>query len=140
MLNLNERLRELRVKFGYTQSQIAQLLNIDRSTYAYYETGKTRPDIASLLRLSHIYSISVNDFMGDEIVPKAVADRRYVSDYVRGKKNSSHIYDLTPMEKELVGAFRICSDEEKEQVLQYIFERIKKHDLPPRIIHKRSGK
>lgn len=45
-IRINERLRELRIKSGYTQSQIAKILNIDRSTYSYYEIGKTTPDIS----------------------------------------------------------------------------------------------
>ena len=38
---LNERLRSLRLSMGLTQMQVAEALNIDRSTYTYYETGKT---------------------------------------------------------------------------------------------------
>jgi transcriptional regulator with XRE-family HTH domain len=68
LFKLNERLRELRGKCGYTQSQVAKLLNIDRSTYAYYETGKTRPDVSSLVMLAKIFNISSR--------PKSVAERR----------------------------------------------------------------
>jgi transcriptional regulator with XRE-family HTH domain len=129
VVNLHERLRELRTKFGYTQNQIAKLLNIDRSTYAYYETGKTRPDVATLLVLSQIYNLSISELLADESVPKYVADRGYVSDYIRGKKNSSHIYNLTTPEKDLVGAFRICSPEEQKHITDYVFRILRNH--PP---------
>ncbi len=132
MLNINERLRELRIKFGYTQSQIAKMLNIDRSTYAYYETGKTRPDIASLVVLAKIYSVSLDELLGDETVPKAVADRRFVTDYVKGKKNSSRIYDLTQKEKDLVGAYRTCSEEEQKKIMELVFHLVRQHGGPPR--------
>jgi hypothetical protein len=39
---------------------------------------------------------------------------------VSGKKNSSHIYELSPQEKELVGLFRTYSDEEKAKLLEYM--------------------
>lgn len=131
MLNISERLRELRVKFGYTQSQIAKLLNIDRSTYAYYETGKTHPDIASLMVLTKIYNISFDEFLGDEAAPKAVSDRHFVKDYVRGNKNSSHIYDLSPTEKDLVGAYRTCSEDEQKEMLNLAFSLIESHGDAP---------
>ena len=39
------RLRMLRRQMGVTQKEIAQSLNIDRSTYAYYETDKDRKSV-----------------------------------------------------------------------------------------------
>ncbi len=128
MFKLNERLRELRGKCGYTQSQVAKLLNIDRSTYAYYETGKTRPDVSSLVMLAKIFNISSR--------PKSVAERRtlsngsHISSYADIQKNSSHIYDLAPEEKELVGAFRSCSAEEQKKLIEYVSSIVIKHGKP----------
>lgn len=131
MLNINERLRELRIKFGYTQNQISRMLNIDRSTYAYYETGKTRPDVTSLILLAKIYGVSLDELLGDESEPKSVSDRRLVTDYVRGRKNSSHIYDLSPAEKDLIGVYRTCSAEDQEEIQHYVFGLVRKHGGPP---------
>lgn len=116
-IHINERLRELRTKSGYTQNQIAKILNIDRSTYSYYEIGKTMPDISSLLALAKIFNISISDLLADESAPYAVADKGAKTDYVHAKKNSSHIYELSPLEKELVGIFRTCSEEQKKEFL-----------------------
>ncbi|HCW80271.1 MAG TPA: transcriptional regulator [Ruminococcaceae bacterium] len=136
LFKLNERLRELRGKCGYTQSQVAKLLNIDRSTYAYYETGKTRPDVSSLVMLAKIFNISIGELLSDESRPKAVAERRilnsgsHISSYADIQKNSSHIYDLAPEEKELVGAFRSCSTEEQKKIIEYISNIVIKHGKP----------
>lgn len=127
MLKINERLRELRVKCGYTQNQVAKLLNIDRSTYAYYETGKTRPDIFSLLMLSKIFNLPINELLADESAPHGFSDSGSM-DYVRGKKNSSRIFDLSREEKELVGAFRACSAEEKKKLLNKALRTVEQHD------------
>lgn len=116
-IRINERLRELRIKSGYTQNQIAKILNIDRSTYSYYEIGKTMPDISVLLTLAKIFNISISELLADESGPYAVADSGKKTDYVRGKKNSSHIYELSSKEKELVGLYRACSDEQKQKFL-----------------------
>ena len=41
---LSRTLKKLRKNCGYTQKEVAKELGVDRSTYAYYETGKTTPD------------------------------------------------------------------------------------------------
>ncbi|HEX3017563.1 MAG TPA: helix-turn-helix domain-containing protein [Caproicibacter sp.] len=117
MIKLNERLREIRVKSGYTQCQVSKILNIDRSTYAYYETGKTRPDVDTLIALTKIFNISLDELLADESSPHGVAEHEYSDNYIHGKKNSSHIYELSVNEKELVAAFRACKLEQQSQFL-----------------------
>ena len=53
-IKIGKKLRMLREKFGYTQQHMANILNVDRSTYSYYETEKTSPDIATLITLSKV--------------------------------------------------------------------------------------
>lgn len=60
---ISKRLLFIRNCYGLNQSQIAQYLNIDRSTYAYYETGKTIPDIFTITKLCHLYNISILYFI-----------------------------------------------------------------------------
>lgn len=122
-IRINERLRELRIKSGYTQNQIAKILNIDRSTYSYYEIGKTTPDVSVLMTLAKVFNISISELLADESATHSVADSKAKRAYLSGKKNSSHIYELSPQEKELVGLFRTCTDEQKEKLLGCI----KKH-------------
>ncbi len=119
-VHINEKLRELRIKSGYTQNQIAKILNIDRSTYSYYETGKTMPDVTVLLTLAKIFNISLDELLTDESGSAPVPFRGKRRDFVSGKKNSSRIYDLTGAERELVGAFRVCSEKQREQVMDYL--------------------
>lgn len=121
---INERLRELRIKSGYTQYQIAKILNIDRSTYSYYEIGKTMPDINVLLKLSRIFNIPINEMLADEDVPENVADSGMKSHYYHSKKNASHIYELSSKEKDLVGAFRVCSQEDQNDVMEFVKNQI----------------
>ena len=60
----SERLRMLRKSNNLTQKQVAQSLSIDRSTYAYYEIDKTKPDYDTLLRISRIFNVSVDFLLG----------------------------------------------------------------------------
>ncbi len=121
-IHINERLRELRIKSGYTQSQIAKILNIDRSTYSYYEIGKTMPDVSSLLTLAKIFNISISELLADESNPKMMkklSDSGIRMDYISGKKNISHIYELSSTEQELVGIFRTCSENQQKEIIDY---------------------
>ena len=61
---LGESLRALRRKNGWTQQQTADLLHINRSTYAYYETGTTQPDLDMLCRLAALFEVSADDLLG----------------------------------------------------------------------------
>lgn len=64
---LRKNLRTLRIQFGYTQGHIAEILKINRSTYTYYQTGKTIPDIFTLVILSDLYDIAIEDFLSADI-------------------------------------------------------------------------
>lgn len=63
-IRLAENLRLLRERRGLTQKRIAQYLFIDRSTYSYYECGKTQPNLKVLTRLAELYGISIDALVG----------------------------------------------------------------------------
>lgn len=67
---LGERLRFLRTsKTNMSQSQIARLLYLDRSTYSNYELGRIQPTINIIKELAKIYEISIDsllDYEGNE--------------------------------------------------------------------------
>lgn len=59
----NESLRKARKAAGMTQAQIAALMNITKSTYCGYETGKRQPDIEKLKQISSILNIPLDSLM-----------------------------------------------------------------------------
>lgn len=63
---LSSILRRLRLAAGYTQQNVADALNINRSTYTYYETGKTTPDVHTLKVLAKIFDVRVDIFLEDD--------------------------------------------------------------------------
>ena len=50
-------------KHQLTQAQMAVLLEVDRSAYSCYETGKTRPDYEKLIKISRFYQVSIDDLL-----------------------------------------------------------------------------
>ena len=69
-MNLSKRLRELRAAHELTQKQIAAVLNIDRSAYSYYETGKSTPPIPALIAIAKIYNISLDELLLHKPMPQ----------------------------------------------------------------------
>ncbi len=59
-----ERLKLLRKSRGFTQREIAALLQVDRSAYACYEIGKSQPDLSGLLVLADFYGVTLDELLG----------------------------------------------------------------------------
>lgn len=110
---LCQRLKKFRLASGLTQQQVADVLNLDRSTYAYYETGKTTPDIKSVSKLIKIFNISYYDLMNEEDPSKVVQDSAADED----DREKMRIYELSKAEKQLVINFRVLSESQKEDLL-----------------------
>lgn len=65
-MELKDVLRKLRLHYRYSQRELAEYLGIDRSTYTYYESGKTTPPLNTLLELSGLYKVSLDFLVGRE--------------------------------------------------------------------------
>jgi len=63
-MTMHEKLRELRKAKGLTQEQVANHLNIDRSTYAYYESGRTKLNIDVVVKMAHFFQVSFATIIG----------------------------------------------------------------------------
>ncbi len=56
-------LRSLREANGYSQEYVSRQIHIARQTYSVYETGKRTPDLSTLLCLSALYNISLDQLV-----------------------------------------------------------------------------
>jgi len=61
---MHEIIRKLRKEKSLTQQQVADYLKIDRSTYAYYESGRNRINIDIIVNLAHFYKVSYATIIG----------------------------------------------------------------------------
>ena len=62
-MQICERLKEARKNSGMTQEEVAEKINVSRVSVSNWETGKTLPDIASLIELSTLYDISLDELV-----------------------------------------------------------------------------
>ena len=58
-----EKLKELRRQKGLTQSELAKLLNMQRSTLGMYETGKREPNFEILNMFANFFNVDMNTLM-----------------------------------------------------------------------------
>lgn len=66
-INVGQKLQIARNKQGLTQEQIAQQLQVSRQTISNWENNKSYPDIVSLITLSELYQISLDQLLkGDK--------------------------------------------------------------------------
>ncbi len=65
-LALGERLRSLRIEKGLTQKQVSDALGIERSTYTYYEVGRSLPGLPVIIQLVHLFETSADYLLGIE--------------------------------------------------------------------------
>lgn len=68
IIKIGDRIRKYRIKtLGITQAQMAEKLNIPRSTYANYENNTREPNLDTLNKIANIFDISVNELLGVEV-------------------------------------------------------------------------
>lgn len=58
------RLKAARSFYGLTQEEVSAALHICRSTYAYYETGRTEPPLEILRDVAIFYGVSADYLLG----------------------------------------------------------------------------
>lgn len=73
--DLPEKLKMLRIKYGYSQKQVADKLNLSPSVISGYETGERTPSTDVLLAFSYLYSCSTDYLLGKQnIKPSVIFD------------------------------------------------------------------
>ena len=66
-MEIGKKLKEARLNRDLTQEVIAEKLNVSRQIISNWENEKSYPDIISVIELSNLYSISLDDLLkGDE--------------------------------------------------------------------------
>ena len=58
------RIKQLRIEFGFTQADLAKKLKISDRAIGYYENGEREPDNKTLLTLAELFKVSVDYLLG----------------------------------------------------------------------------
>ena len=109
------RLKQHRELCRLTQQQVADILNINRTTYTKYETGVSEPSHEVLRKIVSIFGTDYNTLLGNgsSFLP-----------IVQDPDDSLKLYNLSNDEKKLLIAYRAMSDENKADTLNMMKEKL----------------
>ena len=62
-MEIGKKLKETRMKLNLTQEQVAEELFVSRQTISNWENEKSYPDIISIIKLSDLYSVSLDELL-----------------------------------------------------------------------------
>lgn len=65
-MGIGSKLKNARNEKGITQEQAAELLDVSRQTISNWENNKSYPDIISVIKMSDIYSVSLDHLLKEE--------------------------------------------------------------------------
>lgn len=66
---IGNKINQLRKLSGMTQEQLAEKLNISRQTLSKWEAGITMPDLESVLTISRMFQVPLDDLLLEEETP-----------------------------------------------------------------------
>lgn len=127
---LAKKLKELRKAAGYTQDDVAAVLDVARQTYSHYETGKRTPSTEVLYILSGLYNISVEDLLHlcIELDPNLYYDApvptlsSYEWDdylaYMNGSAGQRKVIECSEKEKRLLYYFHLLNRPDQEELIE----------------------
>ncbi len=124
--NMKINRRQLRL----TQQDVAEMLNVDRSTYTAYETKRV-PSLDVLIKLSKLYCLTLDELVG--VVRYDDPIKLKEPNSLFGVENDTlDIFDkyLSPSERKLLFSIRMLNDEHIKEVVSLVEKCLKEDCIP----------
>lgn len=86
-MEIGKQIQQRRTAAGISQEELAERLYITRQTLSNWETGKTYPDINSLLRLSDLFHVSLDELVKGDL--KAMEEKIKQEDIARFRRENN---------------------------------------------------
>lgn len=93
-MKFGERLQKARTEMNLTQGAVAQKFFITRQTISNWENEKTYPDVASLIKLSDYYHISLDTLLKEDVGMREYLEKREVSKELKSIYRNLILIDL----------------------------------------------
>ncbi|MEY8522453.1 XRE family transcriptional regulator [bacterium 1XD8-76] len=98
-MNIAERLKDLRKEAGYSQEQVAELLNVSRQAVSKWESAQGYPDIENIVKLAQMYEISTDYLLLGKEPPARNAAEADISETVIPQSESQNKREMSPETK-----------------------------------------
>ena len=66
-MDIGNQIRERRARLGLSQDELAQKLYVSRVTISHWETGKTLPDVQSMLLLANLFDTTIDELLRGDV-------------------------------------------------------------------------
>ncbi|WP_235895863.1 helix-turn-helix transcriptional regulator [Enorma shizhengliae] len=66
-MDVGNQIRERRQALGLSQEELAQRLYVSRVTVSHWETGKTLPDVQSMLLLANLFGTTIDELVRGDV-------------------------------------------------------------------------
>ena len=103
-----------------TQDDVAKILGMSRTSFSKYENGNSAPPLQVLRKIAAIYNVGLEYLIFDENTSIRLNDSQS-EDENTSSVPVSKITELRPVEKQIIGKYRILTDEEKKLLLEKLF-------------------
>ena len=104
-MSLSTRLKALRIEHKMTQQDVADSINVARTTITGYETKNRQPSHEKLNDLSELFNVSI-DYLLDERIDEA--------------EDESSLTTETDLDRQVMTLYNRLSYPSKEEVLKYM--------------------
>lgn len=81
-------IKDIRVRKGLTQAEVASALGVSSVVYSRYETGSRQPSIDMLVQMSDIFGVTVDYLLG-----RRIAEDSSLSDFEQRLLNAARNAD-----------------------------------------------
>jgi len=80
-MKIGPKLKQARLKKELTQENVANILNVSRSTISSWEVGRSYPDLESIVSLSDLYNISLDNLLREDsdMIKKLSLDSKIIN-------------------------------------------------------------
>ncbi|GEO46408.1 helix-turn-helix domain-containing protein [Companilactobacillus kimchii] len=92
-MQFSKKIKICRQKNKLTQEKFAQSLNVSRKTVSGWENGRSFPDITTLLKISDMYHVSLDDLMKESSGAEDYYQTQ-IKNGIRAQKKSTFLYLL----------------------------------------------
>ena len=75
-MTLGQKLKEIRNKFGLSQEQLAEIMNVSRQAITKWESDSGLPDVSNLQELSKVFGVTVDYLLNDNNSLPALSMRK----------------------------------------------------------------
>ena len=134
-------IKTLRLWHGYTQSFVAEKLDVGQQAYSNYERGTRQPDAGSLYTLAGLYHIPMEVFLDPDVAAEErIAYRAGTSDvlpqdpaglmqFLEDPKNRERVRKLSAPEKELLFYYHQLSPASRQELMEIARLKIRLENL-----------